>query len=132
MNIIKANIKWNTPKGTIIEANDNGAYEVHLGCNHQTLLKPILKPSMINKLELLNNILQARVRYVRKWKSVSVSQDNDTITIKWYCSYDDPLNTSLFQSITYPSVSLSTAISDQKRKLKRDVPQQELEILKSL
>lgn len=85
------------------------------------------------KLVILNNILQTRVRYVRSWNNVSTEMPNkSTFVIKWYNHVLDPDNDSAFQCITYPVKMIDQVTKEQLRKLKKDIPDIEREILKSV
>ena len=87
---------------------------------------------MEEKLKRLDDILQARVRYVHKWNAVTLDINGTTFTVKWHCHVDDPLNSALFMSTTYPKEYVDIYIKEQLKKLKRDIPVNELAILKEL
>ena len=88
---------------------------------------------MNEQLIQLNDILQTRVKYVRSWGSVMVEQPTkNTFSIKWYSYQGDPDNTSRFQITTYPINMLGFIIKEQSRKLKKDIPKEEQEVLKSI
>jgi len=87
---------------------------------------------MNDKLQLLDGILNIRLKYVRSWGQVAVGKVNDTFTIEWSQYQGDPENTAFFQSTAYPSEMIDKVIKEQKAKLKRDIPEYERELLKSI
>lgn len=80
----------------------------------------------------LNNILQARVRYVHSWNAVSLTFNKSTFTIRWHEYQGDPENTNFFQETTYPVSMVPKITSDQAKKLKKDIPETERMILKDV
>ena len=87
---------------------------------------------MNEKIEVLNNILQTRLRYVRNWGQVELIHENGLLTIIWSSFLGDPDNNAFFQSTIYPECMLDKIIKEQTVKLKRDIPANERELLKSI
>lgn len=91
---------------------------------------------MNDKLEVLNNILQARLRYVRSWGKAAARHENnlngDNLVIVWSEYRGDSGNPAFFQATTYPIKMIDKIIKDQTAKLKRDLPEHERELLKSI
>ena len=89
---------------------------------------------MKEKIEILDDILQTRIRYLYKWNCVKISKHNKrNFSVKWYGYYmEDPDNFGLFQETTYPMKEIDDIINDQKRKLKKDIPGNEKEVLKTI
>jgi hypothetical protein len=77
------------------------------------------------KLRLLEDILATRLRYITRWDNVRVdlNRDNDVV-ITWF----NESNADLFERIIYPIKSIDSAIKTQKRKLLRDIPDNEKEV----
>ena len=85
------------------------------------------------KLVILNNILQTRVRYNHSWHNVSIEMPNkSTFVIKWYNHVLEPENDARFMCITYPVKMIDQVTTEQLRKLKKDIPDIEREILKAI
>lgn len=80
------------------------------------------------KLQELNDVVHARLRYIKRWNSVGVDVFAGDISITWY----NEGNKEMFEKITYPSSILSDVIRKQKNKLLRDIPANELSILKDV
>lgn len=87
---------------------------------------------MEDKIQLLTDILQTRVRYMRAWNAVDVFNNKSKFTIKWHEWMGEPNNTALFQEVTYPIEMLDTEIRKQRDKLKKDIPECERNVLKSV
>ena len=88
---------------------------------------------MEEQFEKLNAILQARVRYVRKWNAVDILRPKKTsFIIKWYGYMGDPDNSAYFESKEYPIKFIEEQIKEHARKLKKDIPSNEYKILKKL
>jgi len=95
---------------------------------------------MEEQINKLNDVLQARVRYVRKWNCVkceidspSEEQPNQTsFTVTWYEYQGEPENCAFFESKTYPIKFLNETILEQMKKLKKDIPPNEFNIFKEI
>lgn len=88
---------------------------------------------MEEQFERLNAILQARVRYVRKWNAVDVIRPNKTtFIIKWHEYMGEPDSSAFFESKEYPIKFLSEQINEHAKKLKKDIPPNEFKILQEL
>lgn len=85
---------------------------------------------LIEKINLLTDVLSTRVRYMRAWNAVTVSHNETLFTIRWYEWMGEPSNTALFQEITYPLDMLSRIITEQKNKLKKDIPDTDKNVLR--
>ena len=80
------------------------------------------------KLQELNDVVSTRLRYIKRWDSVDVDVFGGDVSITWY----NFGNKEMFEKITYPSSTLSSVIKKQKVKLLRDIPANELTILKDI
>lgn len=80
------------------------------------------------KLLALHDVLQTRLRYMKRWDGYDVSMEGDEISITWL-SKDNPV---IFEKITYPASTLSDVIRKQKAKLLRDIPANELNVYKEV
>ena len=89
---------------------------------------------MTEKIELLRLILSMRLKYVNNWGNVAVRTEpyNEVFSITWSSFLGDPDNSAFFQSTTYPEKMIDKIIKEQKNKLKRDMPNNEKDILKSI
>jgi hypothetical protein len=88
---------------------------------------------MEEQINKLNDVLQARVRYVRKWNCVKVEQPNRTsFTVTWYEYQGEPENSAFFESKMYPIKFLNEVILEQMKKLKKDIPANEYNIFKEM
>lgn len=80
------------------------------------------------KIQLLQDALCARLRYMKRWNNVKLDVEESSVSITWY----DNDNKNSFEQITYPSSTLSEVIRKQKAKLLRDIPANELAIYKDV
>ena len=89
---------------------------------------------MNEKIELLRLILNMRLRYVVSWGIVVLSYDinANAFDIMWSSYLGDPDNSAFFQQTIYPDKMIDKIIKEQQAKLKRDIPNNEKDILKSI
>ncbi len=84
-------------------------------------------------IKSLDDIIQLRLKYSRSWNKVVVYPDaKGTFSIKWSEYQGDPDNSARFQIATYPMEMMGQIIKEQKRKLKKDIPDTEQAILKAI
>ena len=89
---------------------------------------------MKEKLNLLETVLQMRLKHIVNWGDVVFTHDTEKglLTITWKSFLGDPDNSAFFQQTIYPDKMIDKVIREQKNKLKRDIPTIEKEILKSI
>jgi uncharacterized membrane protein YcaP (DUF421 family) len=89
---------------------------------------------MKEKINLLETVLQMRLKHIRNWGDVVFVHDeqNGLLNITWKSFLGDPDNNAFFHQTIYPEKMIDKVIREQKNKLKRDIPTIEKEILKSI
>lgn len=73
-----------------------------------------------------------RLRWIYKWNSVAVDVKKNKIYIKWSNPVNDDESPDAFHTVVIPVSNVGKEIAEQKRKLLKDIPEIEREILRTL